>query len=191
MPITSTDLLAKLTAAVMADAALSEQVRAYEEDTFESFLGWLRTEGIEVVIHGKYGPPIRSYLFMGSHGTHLYHRPWFEYPALSLNADGFVRQALNESRVQITLAAIKLQRWVRNIQEGDKNVATATKPSGNLVGREQPPPPPPPTGATKSLGFSAVKDGGERVTERLSLHQRRTSGGTHPLTGLKLKIPDA
>ncbi len=84
MPITSTDLLAKLTAAVMADAALSEQVRAYEEDTFESFLGWLRTEGIEVVIHGKYGPPIRSYLFMGSHGTHLYHRPWFEYPALSL-----------------------------------------------------------------------------------------------------------
>ena len=49
MPITSTDLLAKLTAAVMADAALSEQVRAYEEDTFESFLVWLRTEGIEVV----------------------------------------------------------------------------------------------------------------------------------------------
>jgi hypothetical protein len=84
MPITSTDLLAKLTAAVMADAALSEQVRAYEEDTFESFLVWLRTEGIEVVVHGKYGPPIRSYLFMGSHGTHLYHRAWFEYPSLSL-----------------------------------------------------------------------------------------------------------
>ena len=84
MPLNSADLLAKLTAAVMADSALSEQVRMYEEDTFESFVLWLRTTGIEVIVHGKYGPPVRSYLFMGNNGTHLYHRPWYKYPSLSM-----------------------------------------------------------------------------------------------------------
>jgi hypothetical protein len=116
-------------------------------------------------------------------------------PTDSLDADGFVRQALNETRVKMTLAAIKLQRWVRSLKEAETKAAedalTTTEPGkGNRVGGEPPPPPGPPAATTKSLGLNnSENDRGEKNTERLSLHQRRKSGGTHPLTGLKLKIP--
>ena len=60
MPMSAKDLLAKMTAAVMADDGLQEIVRNYDEDTLDSFIKWLREDGLDVIIHGKQGPPKRS-----------------------------------------------------------------------------------------------------------------------------------
>ena len=129
-------------------------------------------------------------------------------PTDALDADGLVRNALIESRGQITLAAIKLQRWIRGLQEQERK--TDGSDTGNTsaensvvvgnsnlkVGGISPPPVPPEfthTGdESECSGLNARKqDGTGHVPERLSLHQRRKSGGKHPLTGLTLRIPNA
>jgi hypothetical protein len=84
MPLSATDLLAKMAAAIMADETLQDAVRTYDEDTLDSFIKWLREEGIEVVVHGKFGPPSRKYMFMGSHGTHLYWNDWYAWPSVKM-----------------------------------------------------------------------------------------------------------
>lgn len=84
MPLSATDLLAKMTAAIMADETLQDAVRTYDEDTLDSFIKWLREDGIEVVVHGKFGPPSRKYMFMGSHGTHLYWNDWYSWPSVKM-----------------------------------------------------------------------------------------------------------
>jgi len=84
MPVSASDLLAKMTAAIMADGGLQDAVRNYDEDTLDSFIQWLREDGLDVVIHGKIGPPKRSYLFMGSHGTHIYYHDWYAWSSVSM-----------------------------------------------------------------------------------------------------------
>ena len=84
MPFSAKELLAKMTAAIMADDSLQEIVRNYDEDTLDSFIKWLREDGLDVIIHGKKGPPKRSFLFMGSHGTHIYFHDWYKWPSVEM-----------------------------------------------------------------------------------------------------------
>lgn len=105
-------------------------------------------------------------------------------PQDSLDADGFVRMAMNENRVKMTMSAIKIQRWaigVLNLRHSHlkKNNSEHEKDKKRSKRIE----------LTTKVSKDVLKDGGAKSAERLSLHQRRLSQGTHPLTGLKLRIP--
>ena len=84
MPLSASDLLAKMTAAVMSDSSLQDAIRNYDEDSLDSYIEWLREDGLDVIIHGKTGPPKRSFLFMGSHGTHIYFHDWYAWPSIRM-----------------------------------------------------------------------------------------------------------
>ena len=55
MPLSASDLLAKMTAAVMSDSSLQDAIRNYDEDSLDSYIEWLREDGLDVIIHGKTG----------------------------------------------------------------------------------------------------------------------------------------
>ncbi len=116
-------------------------------------------------------------------------------PKDSLDADGFVRLQLNRSRVEQTMAAIKIQRWARTFklpevaaQESSVQAGAAARTrdaaqAGRLV------PPMKQGRLVKPVGFNNRITGASGLSgEPLPLHQRRGLSGTHPLTGLK--IPD-
>ena len=116
-------------------------------------------------------------------------------PKDSLDADGFVRLQLTRSRVQQTMAAIKVQRWARTFKHPQaEEVASESSAEAGAAAktkdRAQPGrfvPPMKKGRMVMPVGFSnRIKGANGSSGEPLPLHERRGLSGTHPLTGLKI-----